>query len=220
MDLNAIEHFEKVETDSVIADEFSVIVLAAGLSSRMGHQNKLLLNFNGQTLLRHCISSVTEAGLTDITVVLGHDRVNTEPELTGIQVQVVVNKEYEAGQMTSVYCGLSGVSGSSKATLICLSDQPHVTAAHLRNIMWAYDNRPLGKDIVVPVYEGDRGNPVCIGKSVREQVLSQGHNSNCRRYIDDNPELVYGISFNDPAFVADIDTPEQYAIQTNSKSRK
>lgn len=215
-DTHLKQHDNEIESIRVVASEFAVIILAAGLSSRMGNTNKLLLDVNGQSLLQRCVSVVKEAGVGEIIVVLGHDQDNTIREIADIDVQHVVNEQYETGQMSSVQCGLESLSGSKKATLICLSDQPLLNTGHLKQLMWAFENLPQDKQIVIPMYNNQRGNPVVLSDKVCERVLQQGGNPGCRRYIDKNPELVSWVSFDDPAFIIDIDTPDEYTTLCNS----
>ena len=53
------------------------IVLAAGTSTRMG-QNKLLLELDGEPIVRRAVRRAVEAGLDPVFVVVGHqaDRIN------------------------------------------------------------------------------------------------------------------------------------------------
>ncbi len=216
----AAEYLADVDTSSIASDEFAAIILAAGLSSRMGTSNKLLLKHNGLSLLQHCVSAVKNSGIGEVLVVLGHDRANTETELAAMDVQHVFNEQYATGQMSSVQLGLQALSGHKKATLICLSDQPMIDATHLRKLMWAFENKPADKEIVIPTYQSKRGNPVVLSASVRERVLEQGGNPGCRQYIDKNPALVSRVSFNDAAFVFDIDTPDEYAALNDATSAR
>lgn len=193
------------------ASNFAAIILAAGLSTRMGDVNKLLLEFDGQTLLRRSVMAVKAAGIGEILIVLGHDCDHTMMQLTDLNVRHVVNSEYQAGQMGSVHCGLSSLSGEKKAVFICLADQPMINATHLQSLMFEFDRMPENKQIVVPVFQNQRGNPVILSETVRRQVLQDGGNPGCRRFIDGHPELVNWVTADDVAFINDIDTQEEYA---------
>ena len=198
------------ETGSGMAKNIAAIVLAAGSSQRMGNANKLLLNIEGQTLLQRCVTTIIKAGVGEVVVVLGHESKYTKLHVVELGVRCVINTEYKAGQTSSVQCGLSALSGDSRAAMICLADQPFINATHLQQLISAYESLPNDKQIVVPVYKKQRGNPVLISESVRKEVVHQGVNFGCRKYIDDNPDKVFWLSVSDSAFTTDIDTPEDY----------
>ncbi len=198
------------EKYSVNSNEFAAVVLAAGLSRRMGEHNKMLMLFDGKSLLQRCLSSVINAGISEVVVVLGYQHLSVENELSGYDVLYVVNPKYEQGQGTSVQCGLNALSGYKKASLICLADQPLVDAQHLIQLMAAFESRSEAKEIVVPVYNAKRGNPVVISEPVRQEVKKKYGSSGCRKYIDEHPWLVEWASFDDAAYTQDIDTPEEY----------
>lgn len=196
--------------EPVNPDTFAAIVLAGGVSQRMGESNKLLLTFDGQSFIQRAVAALTGAGVSNVVVVLGHESEPTREQLRGLNVRTVVNPYYEQGQMTSVQCGLSALATKQQAVLICLADQPLIQSSHIEQLLNAFANRPEGKEVVVPLCQQQRGNPVVISEGVRMRVLDGGRHPGCRRFIDANPELVSWLSVDDEAFITDIDTPEEY----------
>ncbi|HEY5676319.1 MAG TPA: NTP transferase domain-containing protein, partial [Myxococcales bacterium] len=69
------------------------VVLAAGLSSRMG-TNKMLLQLGGTSLVRRAVSTALSAGLDPVVVVLGHQGERVRAELGGLPCTAVENAEY------------------------------------------------------------------------------------------------------------------------------
>lgn len=212
------------EIGYVDASEYAAVVLAAGSSERMGDNNKLLLEFNGRSFVRHCVNTVVESGVIETVVVLGHARANTERELIDSGVRSVFNPHYNAGQQSSVLCGLNALSGNSKAAFICLSDQPTLTARHLRQLMWAFNNRTKGTEFVVPMFGNERGNPIILSENARNKIVLRasrllGQSQSVRDYIDTHPEQVYWVSFNDSAYTEDIDTPSEYALLCDAQEQ-
>ena len=201
---------------SANAKNMAAIVLAAGLSQRMGVENKLLLSFGGQSFLQRMICSLLDAGVAEIVVVLGHDQQRIQRQLDGLpnitnqKIAAVVNPDYLQGQMTSVNCGLKALVGDKEGVLICLGDQPLITVSHIQALVTAFEKREPGKQVLVPVYNDQRGNPVVVSEWVRQQVLLGESRLGCRRFIDNNPELVTKWAIDDTAYITDIDTPEEY----------
>ena len=86
----------------------AAIVLAAGLSRRMGDLNKLLLHVGEDILLTHVVSACAAATDHPVTVVTGHQAQAVIDALAPAAVNVVHNRQFEEGQMTSVDAGLRG----------------------------------------------------------------------------------------------------------------
>ncbi len=208
---------------NVSPSDCSAVVLAAGLSSRMGTINKLVLSVHGRPLLLHVIDAITHAGIDRVVVVLGHEQKLVEPCLDSIAVtetdstgiSFVINSDYKKGQASSVTCGLNALSDARGPTLICLGDQPLIKVEHLRVLIEAY-NRRKQEHIVIPRVNGQRGNPIIISEQVRQRVLSETHNPDCRRYIDNHPQELLWLDTPETAYITDLDTPEdvQQFLQT------
>jgi len=187
----------------------SVIVLAAGLSKRMGSQNKLHLPINGQAILLHCINGFLDAGLKDIVVVLGHQHQLSAGLIDDLDVTVVVNLDYAKGQISSVRRGLGSVQASSNSTFIALGDQPAVSIETIDTLLEAFDNRGSA-EAIVPYFEAKRGNPILISADARQNILNGKSNFGCRNFIDNNASLVLKIDVCDAGVVTDLDTPTDY----------
>src|SRR2546428_4395127 len=105
----------------------SAIVLAAGLSRRMG-TSKLLLPYGGTTVLRHATEHVVGAGIHDVVVVVGPDHEATARALGGLPVRFAVNPTPEAGAGASVGAGVPAPPPRTTAGRIALGDQTAVPA--------------------------------------------------------------------------------------------
>jgi len=187
----------------------SAVVLAAGTSRRMGEANKLLLSVDGKPLLQQSIDTLTAVGVTQLIVVLGHQREALLEKIDFKDAISVFNSQFQDGQMSSVNCGLNAVDGKQDACMICLGDQPMIRAHHIQQLLQAFSERGE-RHIIVPEYDGQRGNPVLISEEVRLRVLADEQNPGCKRFIDANPTLVERLKVSDPAFVTDLDTLEEY----------
>lgn len=187
----------------------SVIVLAAGESRRMGEINKLHMPINGVPLIRRSIETILAAELGELVVVLGHERVDTEALLEGLPVRTEWNDDYQSGQMTSVHCGLGSLSQTCNGVMIALGDQPALTVNDINYLVDAFFSRD-GGEVVIPEYQGKRGNPVIISSRCRQQIIAGNYNLGCRRFIENNPELVRTVEMPGPSVVIDLDTPMDY----------
>ena len=193
----------------VDSSSIAAIVLAGGVSQRMGDANKLHLEIDGVPMLRHVLETLLRACLAEIVVVLGHESEASERLIKDMAVTSVYNADYRAGQMTSVHCGLSALIKSHSGIMVALGDQPALTVADIQLLIAAYDKRG-DAEVVIPSYQGQRGNPIIISDQSRQNILTGGYNLGCRRFIDKNPELVKMVEMDTPAVVIDLDTPQQY----------
>ena len=147
-----------------IRPQIAAVVLAAGSSQRMGVQNKLQLPINGVPLLRHSLKTLLAANIDEIVVVLGHDQVSTRALVDDLPLRLVFNEVHESGQMSSVHCGLASLKNDYDGVMIALGDQPALSVNDINYLIDAYLNRNDG-EVVVPMFEGERGNPIIISNS-------------------------------------------------------
>lgn len=197
--------------------QVSAVLLAAGESRRMGGVNKLELPVAGVPLLRRTATMLLAAPLQQIVVVLGHQADTARALLVGLPLQMVENPDYRAGQMTSVYQGLMALSQPCDGVMICLSDQPLLETADIGTLIGAFERLVLQRRcgaVLVPTYQGRRGNPIILEYRQRNEILRGDRNLGCKRLIEKNPELVVAFEMANDHVVVDLDTPEEYATLT------
>jgi molybdenum cofactor cytidylyltransferase len=196
------------------AQRFSAVLLAAGLSRRMGGPNKLLLPVAGQPLVARSLDTLLASGVAEVVVVLGHEAERVRAALAPLAAsgvaRFVENPEYESGQVSSVRTGLAGLNEVVDGVMICLADQPALTAVDLNDVQRGFVERPRG-DFLVPVYEGQRGNPVVLAWSAVREVLEQGTNLGCRHFMDRHEARVFRWQAPNDHVLKDLDQPADYA---------
>src|SRR5204863_1096037 len=114
------------------------VVLAAGLSTRMGRSKPLLPLGNGDTFVSRIVRSFLEAGVDDVVVVLGYeaDAVASSLIESGVAARLVINESYQAGQLSSVLRGLNTIDRPGVAAmLLTLVDVPLVSPATIRAVV-------------------------------------------------------------------------------------
>ena len=172
------------------------IVLAAGSSTRMG-SNKLLLELDGESVVRRAARTAGAAGLDPVVVVTGHEHEAVTARLHDLGVTSVNNTEHAKGTHTSVAAGVSALGASApgasvsaddcEAAVVILADMPFVTAAMLREVVALYRrSRPL---LVVSRYGGDvTAPPILYDRALFGELAVM--DSRCgravvRRHIDE-----------------------------------
>ncbi|MBI3989928.1 MAG: nucleotidyltransferase family protein [candidate division NC10 bacterium] len=184
----------------------AAVVLAAGAASRFGEQ-KLLVPLEGKLLIRWTVEHVLASQVEEVVVVLGREAEAVREALTGLPVRFLVNPRYPEGMSSSLQGGVASLDPAVEAALIVLGDQPQITAAIINRIIETY--RLSRKPIVVPVYEGVRGNPVLFDASLFPEVMAVTGDQGAREVIAKDPERVASVPFPFP-MPRDVDTPDDY----------
>jgi len=189
----------------------SAVVLAAGLSSRMGGPHKLLLDVGGEPMLRRVVRSVLALDPAEVVVVTGYQAEDVVAVLAGLPLRFVHNPAFAEGQPGSVVAGVRALTAFCHAVMIVLGDQPLLTPAALGRLIEAYRTVPDGRSILVPSHAGQRGNPVLFAARHIPEIQAGAMRVGCRRLIESYPEQVALIEMEDDAFTQDCDTPQDYA---------
>lgn len=181
------------------------IVLAGGLSSRMG-DNKLLLDWNtDQKLIDPVLELVSSWPFAERVLVGSRDfkyvSERANPEITSIN-----NPHPEKGLATSLALGIQMITDVD-AIIVFLGDMPLVNMKTIERLIATFSPQE-GAAMVYPLYQGERGNPVLIGRRFFEELGQLEGDQGARILLDRYPHLVKGVSVDDPGILLDIDDQE------------
>lgn len=196
------------------------IILAAGLSTRMGRPKPLLPLSNGDTFVTRIVRSFLDSGVDDVVVVLGHEADVVAATLikSGVAARFVVNDAYRSGQLSSVLRGLNAVDRPGvRAMLMTLVDVPLVAPGTIRAVVDRY--KATHAPIVRPVRGDEHGHPVLIDRSLFSLLRSADPGIGAKPIIRAHvtPAGDVSITDDDGAFL-DIDTPETYERVVRGRS--
>lgn len=187
----------------------AALILAAGEGSRMGRRPKCLIKIDQQPIILRQIKTLKAAGIDLITIVTGFHHQEIETVIArDAALRIIRNPAPEQGQQSSVELGLQNISGKPDLILIALSDQPLIEESDIRELLRAYDGRPVNTDILYPVVGGQRGNPVLMSGVCVDDFLKDTSGITCRQYIDRHASIVYPYRTQNDHFIADLDTKE------------
>ena len=190
------------------APRIAALVLAAGLSSRMG-SNKLLAEWRGKPLLRWTVEAALASEARPVIVVTGHESASIEAALKGLDVKIVHNLHYATGLSASLKAGIRAVPGDSDGTIVLLGDMPEIAASLIDRLIAAFspaDNR----SICVAVHEHRRGNPVLWARRFFAEIESLSGDVGAKDLIAAHEDVTCEIEA-DGAVLRDIDTPDALA---------
>ena len=193
----------------------SAVILAAGESRRMGVQNKLLLQIDSEVLIRKFVKSVSNSLVDAVLVVVGFEAEKIKAVLHDQAVKFVENPSYEEGMTTSIQSGVKASSNESTGLMICLADMPFAETSDLNLLIQAFNDYRSTESslIIVPVFQGKRGNPVLFSEVFREKILTH-KGEGCREIVRQFPHFVKEVSMENDNLLRDIDTPEDYMFVT------
>jgi len=186
----------------VTRGDIASVILAAGASSRMG-QPKALLEYEGEAFLCR-LSRILGEVCGRVIVVLGYDAERVRAVVPR-GVEVIVNPTPELGMLSSLQCGL-GVARSSEAVVFLPVDYGAVQAATIAQVAAEAGTA----DIVVPVFEGLHGHPVCVSRAIAAELLALPTTAQARDVIHRHRASTLYIAVDDAGIVNDVDTPDEY----------
>jgi len=205
---------DMIEPEPCKRPQVAAIVLAAGASTRYG-QPKQLLPVGGKTMLQHVVDVVLASPVDQIIVVLGHRAgeigANVRqglPTAADKSPDIVINEEWEAGLSTSVQAGLRAIRSDIQVALFVLADQPAITPGIIAALLGRYHE--TGAPIVVPTYEGKRGNPALFDRSLFAELMKVRSDQGGRQLIDRYANRTEKVEVGSEAVLVDVDTEEDY----------
>ncbi|MBW8333318.1 MAG: nucleotidyltransferase family protein [Prolixibacteraceae bacterium] len=183
------------------------IVLAAGMSTRMGTQ-KLLLPFDGKTIVEKVVENILNSGISNVLVVLGANHDEIVEVLKSWPVKTFRNEHFREGMHTSVISGVKALPGDARAVMIFLGDQPFIPVNVSAKVIEAWNNS--GRGIVIPLFNGKRGHPPLYDLKFRQEILNLDPSVGLRSVALKFPDEILEVETFSPEIVRDIDTQEDY----------
>jgi molybdenum cofactor cytidylyltransferase len=186
----------------------ALVVLAAGLSRRMG-AHKLLLPLGDRPVVAHVVSAALAAHPRPIVVVLGHEAARMRAALPPGDLVVVENPAFATGLSASLRAGLQALPPEVTGAIVALGDQPLLTSTHLNRL--AEVAQASGARILAASYGGRRGNPVYFARAYFPELLAVTGDEGGRAVMARHPGEVALCELGDARAGLDMDTPEDYA---------
>jgi len=182
----------------------SAILLAAGESRRMGGRDKLLLVYEGKTLL------LRAAELLDSLPCYEKIMVTTESRLLGLDipysVRAIANSNPEAGLSGSVRLGLEAASGDQ--FLFLNADQPLLSLDNLLPMIRMAGENP--EKIIFPTISGRPCTPTVFPARFRNDLCNLHGDTGGRVVRDAYPNDCLTFEADNPKAFSDIDDEEGY----------
>jgi molybdate transport repressor ModE-like protein len=186
-------------------EEFGAVIIAAGLSSRMG-KFKPMLPVNKTSFIKCIIDTIRAAGIATIVVVTGYHSAELEEHLSQNTVILVHNERYASTQMFDSVCiGLRKLKNICSKILIIPADVPLVSVETYRKVL------AQEADFVRPIFEGQAGHPVLLKQDMIPLILTYKGSGGLRGAVEASTRSICDLEVDDLAIIMDADTPEDYS---------
>ena len=183
----------------------SSILLAAGMSTRMG-QPKALLDWGGEPLICYQIRQLQEAGVDEVVVVLGYRADDIHRKLHGLTYRSVLNPVYQLGRAGSLRAGAKAVSPEASAIVLLNVDQPR-PADLIRAVI---EGHTSADSATRPVHGDRHGHPVVVAGRLRNELLAATEDERgLRGVMEAHVDEIVDVP-SDERCLLDLNTPDDY----------
>ena len=152
--------------------DIGAVVLAAGASRRFGEANKLLARVGERTLIGCVVDAIAAAGIGDIVVVTGWDRVATQSAASDPRVRIVHNPRWETGMGSSIAVGIDALPATTAGAFIVPADMPLLTPRVIATLMAAFAEGGSTQIVFPTTASGEQRNPVLWPRSHFSALLA------------------------------------------------
>ncbi|MFA9424569.1 MAG: NTP transferase domain-containing protein [Sedimentibacter sp.] len=189
----------------------SAIVMASGLSKRMG-KDKLHLEINNKKIYEYVMETIEKYNFYETIVAAKDDDIIKKAE--SLRFLGVKNPKYFLGQSESIKAALEN-SKQTDGYMFFVADQPFITISTIEKLCNEFKQNP--KSIVVPFYNGTRGNPVIFPSEIKNQLMALENDNGGKAVINNNQDRVLKVHIETKDEYIDIDTYDDYELVKNMK---
>jgi CTP:molybdopterin cytidylyltransferase MocA len=195
----------------------TVIVLAAGGSTRFG-RDKLLLDLGGVPMLQRTVAAYTRcAKVGDILVVLGPGQKGAWQWLSSLRVHLTENPDPAKGMISTIRVGLGSAWAKEKDFLLAPADVPFVKPEIVDKMV--LDFRTRGAEVVIPVYRGLGGHPGVYAAALQRDFFLHGDHQGAREVLSRHRDKTLRLAVHDPDVCFDVDTEGDAKIAMDAGAR-
>jgi molybdenum cofactor cytidylyltransferase len=175
----------------------------------MNGENKLSKKIQGIPLIKLSVKNILASSIDELIIVLGYQKEIIEKLIDkNEKIKFIFNKDFESGMASSIKTGLNNLSYKTEAFFICLSDMPMVNHDIYNQLIKSKDK----KEIIIPTYKGQQGNPVLFDKSMKEKIMNITGDVGAKKILELNKDKILNLEINDQSITKDFDTQDNFNL--------
>lgn len=183
----------------------AAVILGAGESRRMGTP-KALVPFHGISFAQHLVNVTRHARIGVTRIVLGAGAEEIAAKLGVDPAMIVVNEEWEKGQLSSIQAGIRSLPAGTEGMILCPVDHPLVSGNVVAQLIKQFD--ASGKLIALPTFHGKRGHPVIFRGSLYEELLAASADVGARQVVWAHGQEIVEVPTEEEGVVLNLNDPE------------
>ena len=183
----------------------AAVILSGGASRRMGSP-KALLSYQGASFLEHLLSVTRHPAIGVRRVVLGPDGDTISQQVALAPEEIVLNREWERGQLSSIHAALRSLPAGTEGMLLCPVDHPLVSATLVNNLIVTF--LETRTPVVLPTFEGRRGHPVIFSAAVYDELLRAPLETGARAVVWAHKNELQEVSTTEEGCVLNLNDPD------------
>lgn len=194
-----------------VAQKTVVVLLAAGLSRRMGGRDKLLESVGGETMLSHAARAAVGSAADKVIVALPPENTARLKALEGMAVTPVLVPDFAEGMGASLRTAMASIGDDVEAVIVALADMPAITPTHFNALINAYAPEAQREICRAVAEDGTPGHPVLFGRRFFESLATARGDFGGREVMRSSEDYVFNVKTEGQGAVLDLDTPEAWS---------
>jgi molybdenum cofactor cytidylyltransferase len=195
----------------------SSILLAAGQSLRMKGENKLTKKIDEVPLIKYAIKNILGSSVDELIIVLGYEKEIIEKIIEdNKKIKIIYNKDFMSGIASSIKIGLENISKKSESFFISLGNMPNVNQNIYNKLIKSKNsyNKKLNlkhkKEIIIPTFENQYGNPILFSKFMKEKIMKIKGDDDTKEVIQLNKDKILNIPFAQDGILLNFNTEDSF----------
>ena len=195
----------------------SSILLAAGQSLRMKGENKLTKKIDEVPLIKYAVKNILGSSVDELIIVLGYEKEIIEKIIEdNKKIKIIYNKDFMSGIASSIKIGLENISKKSESFFISLGNMPNVNQNIYNKLIKSKNsyNKKLNlkhkKEIIIPTFENQYGNPILFSKFMKEKIMKIKGDDDTKEVIQLNKDKILNIPFAQDGILLNFNTEDSF----------
>lgn len=167
---------------------------------------KALVSFRGVSFVQHLVNATNHSRIGVKRIILGAAAEQVRPLLGVDPALIVVNLDWEQGQLSSIQAGIRSLPEGTEGMILCPVDHPLVSSNLISNLIHQFDAG--GKLIALPAFRGQRGHPVIFRASLYAELLSAPVDVGARHVVWAHQQEIEEVPTEEEGVVLNLNDPE------------